>query len=506
MTEDQDLRRAAIHGLRWSSIASISTELILAGSMIVLARLVSPSQFGPYAVAVVAQQLVIAIPAQGVGSALVQRPIATRGHLQAGHALALLTGLALAGLTLLVASTIADPIFGARTAELVRLSAPLSIVAAAGIVPTAILQRRLAFRRLSMINITSTLVQVAASIVLAAAGFGGASLVFGAVACSLTASVAAWISAPPPAPRLRRGPARELLSFGMPASLASVSWVCFGNCDYAIVGARLGTLQAGFYFRAYTLGVVYQKKLSDVMNAVAFPVLARATGAAASVLRARMVQLLSVVLFPLLVMLALVAPELLPWLLGARWAPVIEPTQILVVGGAATLVADTAGVAMMAAGRATSLLVFGVAHFAIYAAAVVIVAPYGLAAVAGAAAVVHTAFLLVAYAFMLRGTAERPLPTLWADISPAVVSALGLLAVATPTSIALSAAHVPVVLYLAAVGLTGGAGYLSMLRIFFPQTLNALISFSRSILPLEPVLARLRGRPAVIGKPSLDKA
>lgn len=520
MTEDPpqapDLRAAAIHGLRWSSIASLSTEFVLAGSMVVLARLVSPTQFGPYAVAVIAQQLVIAIPAQGVGSALVQRRAVSREHLQAGQAMALLSGLVLAGLTLVVASVIAYPIFGASTASLVRLSAPLSIVAAAGIVPSAILQRRLAFRLLSLINIASTLVQVAASIGLAAAGFGGASLVLGAIACSLTVSVAAWICAPPPAPVLRHGPARELLSFGLPASLASVSWVCFGNCDYAIVGARLGTLQAGFYLRAYTLGVVYQKKLSDVMNQVAFPVLARATGAGErSALRGRMVQLLTVVLFPGLVLLAFVAPELVPWLLGARWSPVIVPTQILVVGGAATLVADTAGVAMMAAGRAKSLLVFGVAHFATYATAVVIVAPYGLPAVAGAAAVVHSVFLVVAYAFMLRGTDERPLPTLWADVKPAIVSSLGLVSVAVPAGLALSAAHVPVPAYLAGVGLIGSAGYLITLRLLFPGGFRALVSFVKSVLPLEllPRLLRRRPRagvaevvasPVGVGEPSLD--
>ncbi len=47
--------------------------------------------------------------------------------------------------------------------------------------------------------------------------------------------------------------------------------VGFQNCDYVIVGARLGALQAGYYFRAYTLGVVYQTKVSQVMNSARLP-------------------------------------------------------------------------------------------------------------------------------------------------------------------------------------------------------------------------------------------
>ena len=84
-------------------------------------------------------------------------------------------------------------------------------------------------------------------------------------------SLGAWISAPPPLPRLRRRPMRDLLAYGTNASLAAVSWVGFRNCDYAIIAARVGSLQSGLYFRAYTLAVEYQRKVSDVMTTVALP-------------------------------------------------------------------------------------------------------------------------------------------------------------------------------------------------------------------------------------------
>ena len=490
--EDQapapDLRAAALHGVRWAAVARGIVEIALLGSMVVLARLIPPADFGRYAIALIAAELAVLFPSEAVGSALVQRKTVGREHLQAGFAVALLSGLAIGVLTLVAATVVVEPLFGARTAELVRLTAPLSLMTAASVVPMAILRRRLAFRRLSVLDITGSVVRAAACVVLALAGLNAEALVLGSLVATLVGTSLLWVSAPSPPPRLRRGPARDLLSYGLPASLASVSWVGFRNCDYAIIGARLGALQAGLYFRAYTLAVEYQKKVSLIMGQVGFPVLARSGSADEMVsLRGQMVRLLTILLFPLLALLAIVAPVLVPWLFGPAWKGAVVPTQILAVGGAATLVIDTVGVALMASGRPRALLGYGVAHFAAYAAAVFVVAPLGLAAVAVAAAVVHALFLYVAYALMLRDSPERPLPLLWNDVAPATVSCLGLIAVAAPAAVALAATPAPPVLQLAAVGLVGPVGYALSLRVCFPSAWHGLRSVVEHFLPDRPL-------------------
>jgi lipopolysaccharide exporter len=482
-----EVRSRTLRGMRWTVIARPVTELIALGSMVVLARLVSPAEFGRYAVAAIVVDLA-SVPAAGVGGALVQRSTVSREHLQAGFALALLTGLVLVGLTLAAASLIVGPVFGPRAAELVRLSTPLCLILAATTVSSALLQRRLAFRRLGAIDVSNAVVRAAASILMAVAGLNGEALVLGSLAGGLAATGLMWAWAPPPLPRLRRGPTRDILEYGLAASLAAASWVGFRNCDYAIVGARLGALQAGYYFRAYTLAVEYQKKVSQVMSTVGFPVLSRAqSGDQRNALRGRMVRQLTIVLFPPLVVLAIVAPVLVPWFFGRAWAPAVVPTQILALGGAATLVIDAAGAALMASGRARALLCYGWAHFACYGLAVFIVAPLGLAAVALAAAVVHTLFLLVAYSLMLSGSGERPLRSLWDDIAPATISSAALAAAAVPASIGLSAAGVGTIAYLAGVSVVAAAAYLVTLRTCFPASLQSLCSLLGHILPERPL-------------------
>lgn len=488
--EGQDLREAAARGVRWTAIARPLIEILQFGSTVVLARLIVPAEFGRYAVALIVQEVALVIVAGGLSSALVQRKTLRREHLQTGVALGLITGLVLAALTLVVAALIVVPVFGERTALFVRLMTPLCLLAALNTVPMAMLRRRLAFRRLSEIEVLNASSRVVVCLALALAGLEGEALVLGALSGLLAATVLTWASAPAPLPRLRRAPARELLDYGLPASLAAVSWVGFSNVDYAIIGARLGALQTGLYFRAYTLAVEYQNKISLVMGQVGFPVLARTRDLAELTrMHRQMVRMLTILLFPLLVLLAIGAPVLVPFLFGPRWSGAIVPVQILALGGASTLVINAAGTVLMATGRARALLGYGMAHFLAYGLTVLLVVHLGIVAVAIDAAIVHTLFLLVAYALILRGSAERPLARLWDDVAPALVSCLALVAVALPVSVGLSAAGLPAFAWLLALALAAAPPYLLCLRICFPAAWRAQGSALARIVPHR----RLRG-------------
>jgi lipopolysaccharide exporter len=488
MTEDSsaasELREAAAHGVRWSLVSRPTVELIQLGSIVILARLIVPAEFGRYAIALIAQEVAYMVVAGGLSSAIVQRKTVDREHMQTGMALGLIAGLLLALLTLVAASLIVTPIFGARTALFVRLLAPLCLVSSLSTVPMATLRRRMAFRRVSEIEVLSTVIRVAVCIGLALVGLSGEALVLGVLVGSVASALIAWVSAPPPPPRLHRGAARELLNYGLPVSLATVGWVGFSNVDYAIIGARLGALQTGLYFRAYTIAVEYQSKVSVVMSQVGFPVLARTRDAAElTQLHRQMVRLLTIVLFPLLVLLSITAPVLIPFVFGSRWAAAVVPVQILAVGGASTLVIDAAGAVLMAKGRAHALLGFGMGHFIVYGLTVLLVVRFGIVAVAIDAAVVHTLFLIVAYVLILGDSTERPLRRLWDDIAPATVSCVGLTAVALPLSFGLTAAHLPAVLWLAAVGLVAPPVYLLTLRTCFPSTWCSQSAILERILP-----------------------
>ena len=505
MTSDspsgEELRTAAAHGIRWSAISRPTIEVVQLGSTVVLARLIAPGEFGRFAIAVIAQEVALLLVTGGLTIALVQRKTLDREHAQTGMAMALLAGVAMCALTLAAASLIVTPIFGTGTALLVRLLAPLCLIEALATSSMVTLRRRMAFRRLSELEILNTVVRVAVCICLALAGLGGRALVLGILAGALAAALVALISAPPPLPRLHRAALRDLLGVTTRMWLATISWLGFYNVDYAIIGARLGALPTGYYYRAYTVAVEYQSKLGLLMNEVGFPVLARTSSKAElTQLYSKMIRLLTIVIYPLLALLAIAAPVLIPFMFGARWTPAVVPTQILAVGGASMIVFNAVRTVFMATGRAGALAGFGWTQFIVYGFAVFLVAPLGITAVAIAAAAVHALFAIIAYSLMLHGTAEHPVRRLWSDIAPATVSCVGLVAIALPASLALTAAHTPAFLWLLATGIVAAPAYLLTLRSCFPAAWRAQCAALERILPGHRRLNGVRRRLATVAQ------
>jgi lipopolysaccharide exporter len=495
---NDELVGAAAEGLRWIAYSRLAIELLLLGSMVVLARLIPPAAFGVFAVIVIVQELALTLPMEGVGGALVQRKEISREHLQAGLAASVAIGFGLALLTVGISFAAVGPIFGQETKTLMIATAPYFVLGGVYAVPIAVLRRRLDFRRMSILEITMNATRALVTLGLAIVGLNAPALVFGGMAGMALGLLVALVFAPVPLPRWHRKEARDLLPYAWPASAATISWAGFRNGDYAVIGATLGAAQAGIYWRAYQLAVEYQRKVAVAMTQMAFPVLSRTAGQdELLVLRQRMVQLLTVVLFPLLAILFLLTPVLVPWLFGPAWSAAVVPTQILVVGGAATLVIDACGSSLMAIGRTRALLGYGVAHFVVYVGVVLVLAHLGLAAVAVGGAVVHTLFLGVAYVVLLRDQVRNPLLVLWQDVEPALVSLVGLAALAVPANWALANASVPVVPHVLGTALVASVGYAIALRIGYPASARDLGAAVRRILPERLTSGFARGRGAL---------
>lgn len=141
------------------------------------------------------------------------------------------------------------------------------------------------------------------------------------------------------------------------------------------------------------------------------------------------------------------------------------------------------GAVLMALGRARALLGYGLAHFFVYGLAAFFVVPYGITALAVAAAVVHTAFLFVAYAMLLRDSEESTVRRLWDDLAPASVSCVALAAVAVPASFLLNALGLPAWLWLPALGAFALPPYLLALRLAFPEAAAEQMAVVRRVLP-----------------------
>ncbi len=478
------LKQAAISGVRWLALGRVSSDVMQFAAAIVLARLITPAEFGRAAVALILVPLAAILTFEGFGSALVQRKEVEPEHIEAATLASIVSGAALSLLTLLAAPTLFAAVFGARTAGLIELAAPLFFIAGLSTVPRSVLWRRLEFRAVSLVEIASLMIGALASIAFALGGADGEAIILGAVCGQVCATAAMLVLVRPVAPRWHRRQLREILSFGGPASGAGLLYVAITNVDFAILAARLSAAQTGFYWRAFQIGVVYQDKLSGIMMRLAFPIYSRTKELAElRRLHERATRVHAAVVVPLLAVLIVVAPVLIPWLFGPSWKPSVLPAQILAVAGMIAAVLTGYAQVMLAAGRPRALMRFNMGVLVMYAGAVWFTAAQGIVAVAIAVVGVYVVQLVVVYGILFRRVIGIPVGRMVADLAPAVIGSSALMAIGFPLCEALRGLGVPAPLVVAAVAGAGIAAHLLVLRTLFPAVWHDLTTLVRRVLP-----------------------
>ena len=484
MISRSDLKEATFKSLRWATLARIAAQILSIAVGVLLAHLVPPDQFGRVAVAIVVSELALALANQGAGSVLVQRRTLDRAHVQATAMLALVAGVALTLATLLLAPLVTTPLFGEETTQLFQLLSPAFTIAAIGIVPLALLERELDFRRISMIEIATVSVGAAASVAYALLGLDAAAYVLGFITGLVVwAVLLVWVG-PATLPRWRPHEMREIARFALPAGLASMAMVGYGNVDYLILGARLNPALVGFYYRAYTLGVQYEAKISDIIQRVAFPVYSRTEDPDhMRKVRSRIVRINAAVIYPMLGLFIAVAPELVPWAFGERWQPAVLPAQILAVAGMARMINNGTPALLLAAGRPRALLGFNLCRLGVLAAVVLVAVPHGLVAVCIAVSGFQVVTMVVSYWLVLSRLVGVTLGQLVRDLAPATVSSAVMLGAAFPLVGALNASGVPRPVTVLIASALAAPLYLVALRLIGPAAWADLVLLARRLLP-----------------------
>ena len=499
---EEGLLDAAVTGARWLAAARAASDSVQFVSAVVLARMITPAEFGHSAIALILVPLSAILTFEGFGSALVQRKTVTRRHIETATLASLVAGALLTVITYFGAPYVAGPIFGPRTSDLVQVAAPLFMLTGISAVSRSLLWRRLEFRAVSMIEMTSLLAGAILSVVFALAGLDGEAIVLGQVCGTAIATALLFLLARPARPRWHATELREILGFGGPASAAGLLHVAITNADYTILAARLSATQVGLYWRAFQLGVVYQDKISGVMMRLAFPVYSRTRDLdQLRQLHERATRVHAAVIVPLLAIGIVVEPTLVPWLFGDAWVDAVLPAQLLSVAGMVAAVLTGFPQVLLAAGRPKALFRFNVCVLAVYAGAVWVAAPHGITVVAGAVVVVYLAMLVAVYGILFRRVVGISVGRMVGDLGPAVAGGLGVLAIGFPLAELLRSADTPAPILIALVGIAGLMAHVAVLRTGFPAVWSDLAGFTRRLVP-----ARLHPRRWRAAVPSTSSA
>jgi PST family polysaccharide transporter len=414
-----ELRQATLDGVRWFGSARFFIQAATAASAVALARLVPPSAFGEAALPTALVAIATVLTIQGVATPLVQMKEISRRDVRTATTLSLGLGVVLTALSLLLAGPVVSPIFGSRIAALVRLSSPVWFMAGIAGVPQTLLERRLDFRRVSIISTVSAVVGAVTAVGLALAGLDATALVLGQMALVGARAILGIFFVGLPRPGWYRDSLRKIASTGSGISLSSLLFTAYQNVDYAILAAQLPAASVGIYWRAYQLGVGYQSKVSGVLLQLALPLYSRAADLKdMQRLRNKITQVHAATIVPCLGFFVVVAPLAVPAVFGARWTPVVEPARILAIVGVFSALMTGTGPLLVAAGRAWTLVWWNAAELVGYGLVVLVAAPHGIVVVAWAA-VGYSAVKIMVLQLLVRRHVGVPFLQLGRDLLPA---------------------------------------------------------------------------------------
>lgn len=354
---------SAIRGGAAIAISKVAQQVLTLAITLVLARLLTPGQFGAVALITALLALGLVLQEAGLSSAMVQRD-----RVSVSAVSTMFWANTLLGLAFTIVFAISAPLIAHffRQHELIPLCRMLSLTFLLnGLVAQhrALLQRSMRFLATARIDIVSNMVGGACAIAAAVSGLGYWSLVVqmlvtDTLAAGLLFSAVRWRIQ---RPRWTRE-VREMLIFGSSLLGFNVLVTVAVNIQAVLVGRSAGIVATGMYTRAYLLASVPQGMLHEAAAHVALPRLSRTQhdGAGFDAFYYRGTQLLTLITLPIAVAFAVFGEQIASIVYGAQWGGVPDLLRIFSLGLAVAPLLHSTGPVFVARGVPQRMLYWGI--------------------------------------------------------------------------------------------------------------------------------------------------
>jgi len=348
-------------GVRWVGLSRLGVQAVQFLSGLVLARLLTPEEYGIIASVYVIAGFSVLFFDAGIGASLIYLRDLSEEDLSTAFWLNVLGGVIylalLAAAGPLVAAFFDQPSL-VYIAPLVALSFTLSV----GVCHQALLERELEFGTVATLQIVSAVFGFGASIALASAGAGPVALALGPVIQSAALSIGLWARVPwRPHHGIVRSSLPRLWRFsGGMLGFNSVNYWA-RNADNLLVGKVLGAAPLGYYSRAYSLMLLPVHQVTQVLGRVMFPALAAMQDDHDRVAQAyrRAVRVINLAAVPALVLMAATASGLVPLLWGPNWDKTVPLLQVLAIAGVPQCMSSSVGWIYQSQGRTGAMFKMG---------------------------------------------------------------------------------------------------------------------------------------------------
>ena len=330
------LTHHTVAGIMWMSYGKAAFSILQLVVLAVLARLITPAEFGVVSAALVVIGFSAIVSQLGLGPAIVQRPELERRHVDTAFTFSFLLGTALGAAIWFGAPLAAAFLRMPQVTPVLRALAWVFPLNGLGTVGMSLLSREMHFSWLANLDVISYgfgygLIGITTALL----GWGVWALVAAQIGQALARTVVLLWKHPPSLRLSIEGQAlRDLAYFGGGFTMARIANYVALNGDNFLVGRTLGAAPLGYYGRAYSLMSAPAYAFGTVLDQVLFPAMAKVQHHPARLATAyrRGVALIALVVLPASAVIILLGPEVIRVALGAKWGQVVIPFQILGIG------------------------------------------------------------------------------------------------------------------------------------------------------------------------------
>lgn len=479
------LRTQTIQGVFWSAIRNWGSSAIAAIVLIVLVRLLPREAFGLIAIATAIIAILDVSLKQGFAQALIQRAELEPEHLDTAFWVGIVLGILLTGINFAMSSVVAALFHMPDLTDILRWLSPVFLIGALSNTQQAILKRDLTFKTLAVRSLIATSMGGLVAIVMAIKGMGVWSLVGQTLTSGIIGTIILWGSTDwRPGLNVSWRHLRELFSFGFFALSADFMQIINRHADRLIMGLFLDARLVGVYDVAKKLIEIITQTISQSVAAVTFPAFSRLQHHPEQLLHAwyTACRLTSLIAFPALVGMFVIAPEFVNCVLGTRWVEAIPIIRIFSLIGLLQTVMYYNGSILLALGKPSWRLAIFLVNNILNLIAVLLVVQWGIVPVA--VVTVARAYLLTPLGLMaIRKLLHFEIGHFFRQLLPTSVSAVVMMG-----SVALvkwlSADTLDLPLLLGVTILVGGVVYIFTVRLCSLALYRESLEVFRMAIPI----------------------
>lgn len=338
-------------GAKWLLFGSLGNQIVQFTVGIVLARLLTPADFGLIVTVQIFTGLAGLIAGGGMGQALIREKNVDRLDFHAVFVAQFLIGLIIYAVFFitapLIAKTFGDPIY----TDLVRISTFAFLLRPLINIPSVILRREMRFKETSLVNVATGLLTGFVGIALAWYGWGVWSLVIsGYVGSVVTIAALMWVARYAPRPLLSLQRAQRFAAFGLKFSLNDIVSYARSQSANLVMSREMGPAAVGTYNKADSLVNIPFATISGSLYEALFRGLSTVQDdlTESKRLYLRSIELLAVYTLPLYLGMAWLAEPFVLGVYGSKWVDAITPLSILALSGVFTCIGHPAGAVLAA--------------------------------------------------------------------------------------------------------------------------------------------------------------